>query len=117
MTTLMNGLILLQAEPKPQGSFAWTLMLMVGLFLIMYFMLLRPQIKQQKEQKRMLESLKAGDKIITTGGIWGEIESVEKDRVRLKIADKTKVVLSRSAVGGFQSKATEPSGKDEKNKG
>jgi len=114
MTTLMNTVMLLQAEAKPQGAFGWTLVLMVGLFVIMYFMLLRPQIKQQREQKSMLDSLKRGDKIITSGGIWGEIDSVETDKIRLKIGDKTKIIVSRSAVGGFQSKPADAAAKEEK---
>lgn len=96
--------VLLQQQAQPTGSFAYTMILMVGFMLLMYFILWRPQAKQQKEHKKMLDALRAGDKVITTGGIWGEVDQVEAHRVRLKVADKTKIFISRSAVAGFQSK-------------
>jgi len=104
---------LFQQQTKPETSFGWSMFLMIGFFAIMYFVLLRPQVKQQKEQKKLLESLKAGDKVITTGGIWGEIDTVEAQRVRLKIADKTKVLVSRNCIGALQpdSLPSEGSGK------
>lgn len=70
------------------------------IFAIMYFLIFRPQAKKQKEQRRMIESLKKGDKIITIGGIYGEIVGIrEKDNVLIvKIADNTKIELVRSSV-------------------
>jgi len=70
------------------------------IFAIMYFLIFRPQAKKQKEQKLMIEALKKGDKIITVGGIHGEIVGIrEKDGVLIvKIADNTKIELVRSSV-------------------
>jgi len=72
-------------------------------FLIMmavfYFLLIRPQQQQQKKRKEMLDSLKVGDKVITVGGIHGEITAVKDDEVHLRIADKVEIRLSRQGVG------------------
>lgn len=103
---MFDQILLMLPETQRQQSPAYSLIMIVGLFAIMYFFLLRPQIKQQKETKQMVDALKAGDKIITTGGIWGEIDNVEKDRIRLKVADKVKIVISRSAVAGHQQDST-----------
>ncbi|PIE02395.1 MAG: preprotein translocase subunit YajC [Acidobacteria bacterium] len=77
------------------------------LFALMYFFYLRPNLKQQKEQRNMLSNLKAGDKIITNGGIWGDIDSIDDQRIRLKVADKVKITISRNCVHALQSKVTE----------
>jgi preprotein translocase subunit YajC len=70
------------------------------IILIMYALILRPQMKRQKEHRLMLESIKKGDKILTTGGIIGTVVGIRsKDDVLIvKIADNVKVEMSRSAV-------------------
>lgn len=76
---------------------------------IMYFLLLRPQAKKQKEHRAMLEALEKGDKVITTGGILGTISGIrEKDNfLILKIADNVKIELARSAVAQVVKKKAE----------
>lgn len=109
----MNTLLLTAIQQVAQGTKTETagwyqIILWVGFFAIMYLFFLRPSLKQQKEQKNLLDNLKAGDKIITNGGIWGEIEAVEANRVRLKIADKVKIYVSRNAIHATQAKAEQP---------
>jgi preprotein translocase subunit YajC len=70
-----------------------------GMFLIFYFLLIRPQQKKQKELKKMLESLKRGDKIVTIGGVWGSITEVKEKTVIVKVDDETKLEFSRDAIG------------------
>ncbi len=67
-------------------------------FLIFYFLIIRPQNKRQKESKQMLESLKKGDRVVTIGGIRGSITSLKDDVVVLKVDDTTKIQFSRSAI-------------------
>ena len=88
----------LQAEvPASQGLLGMLLpFLIVGL--VFYFMLFRPQQKQQKQRKEMLDSLKKGDQIVTVGGIFGELLALKEDYVTVKIADKVEVKLSRSGI-------------------
>lgn len=88
----------LQAEvPAAQGLLGLLMpFLVVGI--LFYFMILRPQQKQQKERKTMLDALKKGDQIVTVGGIFGEIVALKEDYVTLKVADKVEMKLSRSGI-------------------
>jgi preprotein translocase subunit YajC len=65
---------------------------------VFYFLILRPQQKRQKERQKLLESVKKGDKIITSGGIHGTVEGIEDTTVLVKIADNTKIKVERNAV-------------------
>ncbi|MFA6583599.1 MAG: preprotein translocase subunit YajC [Elusimicrobiaceae bacterium] len=73
------------------------------IFAIFYFLIIRPQQKQEKERQKMLASLTQGDKVITTGGMHGVIESVSETEVALRIADKVKVTMQRSAIAAVTS--------------
>jgi preprotein translocase subunit YajC len=68
------------------------------IILVFYFLILRPQQKRQKERQKLLESVKKGDRVITSGGLHGTVEGVEDKTVLVKIADNTKVKVERSAV-------------------
>jgi len=68
--------------------------------LVFYFLVIAPANKQRRQQQDMLGSLKKGDKVVTSGGIYGTIQSVEPDAVFLKIAENVKVKVARSAVSG-----------------
>jgi preprotein translocase subunit YajC len=70
------------------------------MFLVMYFLLIRPQQKRQKEHDAMLKALTKGSLVRTTGGIRGEIVDLDEAEVTLKIADKTKINVLRSHVAG-----------------
>lgn len=70
--------------------------------LVFYFLLWRPQKKQQQQRNEMLASLKKGDRVITTGGIFGSIIAISPKRVTLKIAEKVEIEVLRSAVHGLQ---------------
>lgn len=66
--------------------------------IIFYFLIIRPQSKKAKEQQMLIESLKAGDKVITTGGIHGILISVKETTVTVKIADNVKIEVDKAAV-------------------
>lgn len=72
------------------------------IFAIFYFILIRPQVKQQKKHQALVDNLKKGDRVVTNGGIWGEIDVVEPAVVRLKVNDKTKIMVSRTAIASIQ---------------
>lgn len=74
---------------------AWPILMMVVIF---YFMLYRPQKKQQKERDNLLNSLKRGQKVVTIGGIFGTINSLTDEIVMLQISEKTEIKISRSSV-------------------
>ncbi len=71
---------------------------LIVLFVIFYFLLIRPQQKRAKEQKAMISALQKGDNIVTSGGIHGRINSVNEDTVMVEIADGVKVKMSKDAV-------------------
>jgi len=71
---------------------------MIALFAIFYFLIIRPQQKAQKEHQAMLESLKKGDKIVTTGGLIAEVVKPEEDFIKIKLNDDTVVKLDRAFV-------------------
>ena len=82
---------------------------LILIFVIFYYFLIRPQQKKVKEHKKMVESLKRGDKVITTGGIVGSIERIiDEDKVEVSISDDVKVEVIRAT--GIQSllNTTEP---------
>jgi preprotein translocase subunit YajC len=85
-------------EPNPTGQ----MVQMIGMFAILgamfYFMLIRPQQKQRKEQENLLKNLKAGDKVLTSAGIYGVVANVKDKSVLVKIADNVKVEMNKSAI-------------------
>jgi preprotein translocase subunit YajC len=75
---------------------------LVLIFVIFYFLLIRPQQKKAKEHKAMLEGLKKGDKIVTSGGIYGLIDEVRPDTVTVKIAENVRVKLGKGYIIGLR---------------
>jgi preprotein translocase subunit YajC len=75
---------------------------MLLIFVIFYFLLVMPMRKRQKALQQTIESLKKGDKVLTTGGLYGEVVSVEPASLVLKIADNVKVRVARSAIAGLE---------------
>lgn len=97
----MNALTFLaQAAPAngaPPNAFVQFLPMIV-IFAAMYFLMIAPQRKKQKEHQKMLTELKVGDKVMTNAGIYGSITSVKEDRFVLQIADSTKVEIAKQYV-------------------
>lgn len=86
------------AQQASGGSLASLAFTVVAMILIFYFFLIRPQKKQEKETKKMLEALKKGDKIVTIGGVYGTISSVKDNTVVIKVDENTKIEFSKTAV-------------------
>lgn len=80
----------------------WPLVLMGILF---YFMLYRPQKKQQKQRNDMLNSLKEGSKVVTIGGIIGEITKIHDDKITLKVAENVEIQIIKGSVGHLRETA------------
>ena len=68
------------------------------MFVLLYFLMIRPQMKRAKEQKAMVEALQKGDEVVTAGGVVGKITKLGEQYVTIEIAPNTEVVLQRSAV-------------------
>ena len=95
---MQTNLILMQAAPK--GDMTSMIIMMVALFAIMYFFMIRPQNKKQKEIQKFRNSLQAGQDVVTIGGIRGTIRSIDENEntVTLEVATGTKIMFEKSAI-------------------
>jgi preprotein translocase subunit YajC len=94
-------------EPNPTGQ----MLQMVGMLAVFgamfYFLLIRPQQKQKKEQENLLKNIKSGDRVLTTGGLYGIVTNVKERSFMVKIADNVKVEVAKSAIGTVVQKSAE----------
>ena len=94
------------------GGGDWGFIITMGIiFVIFYFLLIRPQQKKQKELKAMLDNLAYGDTVMTTGGIHGKITGLADAVITLEIADKVRIKVARSAIGAVLQKTGSPATK------
>jgi len=101
------SLFVAQTQGQAQGS-PWTMTIFMGLmFAAMYFLMIAPQRKKQKQHEKMLAALGSGDEIVTSGGIYGTITNVKEDRFVVRIADNTKIEVGKSFVTGLVKKVGE----------
>ena len=107
----MFFLLLAQAPtPSPAGAAGGLISMLpfVFIFVIMYYVMLRPQMRRQKEQARLVASLKTGDRVVTASGIHGLISNVKDKTVIVKVADNVKLEMEKTAVTNvLKSPATE----------
>ncbi len=82
------------------------IILMVGMFVLLWFMMIRPQMKRAKEQRQMLEALQKGDEVVTAGGVLGRVTKVAEAYVTLEIADKVEITVQKAAVQTLLPKGT-----------
>jgi|SRR3990172_952608 len=102
MTTFDIGPVFAMAAP-PDGGSPWLQFVPFAIVLaIFYFVILLPMKRKQQKVQAFLENLKVGDRIVTTGGIYGQITRLAGQSVQLQIADKVRIDVSRAAVGGYQ---------------
>ena len=87
-----------QTAARPQGSMLTAMIPFILVFVIFYFLLIRPQRTKQKRHQEMVEQLKSGDKVITSGGIHGTVMGIQKDRIELKIAANVKVDIAKNSI-------------------
>lgn len=100
--TMLAGSVFAMGAP-PTGGSAWLQFIPFLLVLaIFYFIILLPMKRKQQKVQEFLSSLKVGDRIITTGGIYGQITRLADETVQLQIADKIRIDVARAAIGGYQ---------------
>ncbi len=88
------------AEGAQGGGFA-ALVPIILMFVIFYFLLIRPQQKKAKAHQEMVNNLKKGDRIITSGGIYGRITNIDDQNATVEIADKVRIKITRGSVGSL----------------
>ncbi len=89
-----------QAGQQSGGGMIGGLITLGLIFLVFYFLLIRPQQKQQQNLQEMRKNLRVGEKIMTTGGVFGTIESISSESVFIKVADKVRIEVAKSAIAG-----------------
>ena len=94
------------AAGQPQGGGFGMLLFPIILIAIMYFLMIRPQMKRAKEHKGMLDKLSKGDEVITSGGIAGTVTDIGDNFVTLEVADNVRVRVQKAAVGNVLPKGT-----------
>jgi len=98
MNITSNGLVLLQAAASSTGQMVSTLVTFGLVFVVFYFLIIRPQNKKQKEAKKMIDAVKKGDKVVTIGGVHGTVHSVKEGTVIVKVDDDCRIEFSKSAI-------------------
>ena len=87
--------LFLQAQGTPGLQSLWPFLALIVVF---YFFLIRPQQKRQKELRTYRDSLKKGDKIVTTGGIYGRVYDIKDNKVIMEISDNLRITVDKAAV-------------------
>lgn len=96
---LMNSLnLLLDGAASPLGGNSGMIIMMVALFAIMYFFMIRPQQKKQKQLQEARNAIKVGDKVVTAGGIHGKVREVKDATFVVEIAEGTKITIEKTSV-------------------
>ena len=92
--------ILLQAAPAgATGANNYTgILMMVGIFVVFYFFMIRPQQKRQKEIKKQREAMQPGDKVVTSGGIYGKVKEIKDTTVIVEIAENVRIKVDKNSV-------------------
>ena len=104
----MNWITFAMASPGGEGGNPLGMFVpLIGMLVIFYFLLIRPQQKRQKETKSMLESITKGDRIVTASGLYGTIVGIHENMVVVRIAENVKVEMLKSAVTGLVEKGAE----------
>ncbi len=95
----MNQLVILMGAPAAGQSPIMSFLPLVAIIVVFYFFMIRPQMKKAKEQKKYIEALKKGDKILTIGGIYGKIADIKEDgTIIMEVEDGSKMKISKNAV-------------------
>jgi len=95
----MNQLLILMTQSQGQAGGIMSFLPLIAIVVVFYFFMIRPQMKKAKDQKKYIEALKKGDKILTIGGIYGKIIEVREDATLImEVEDGSKMKISRNAV-------------------
>lgn len=106
MLTFIPVAVAYAADAKSQGSPIMSMAPLVLLFVVFYFLLIRPQQKKAKMHKEMLSKIEKGDNAITNGGLYGRVTAVAEDTVTLEITDNVRVKIARSAIASRTPKSS-----------
>jgi len=95
-------ILIAMGQAGQSGSILVQILPLALMLLIFYVLVLMPVRRRQKKVQQFQSALKVGDKVITTGGIYGEIARADGDAVQLQVADKVRISVARASIGGYQ---------------
>jgi len=101
-----NALAAAATTPAGQTDSTFSLIMIVGIFVLFYFMLIRPQNKRAKEHRELIGNLKKGDEIVTSGGILAKVVNLDEQFIKVNLTEGVEVSLQRSAVTTVLPKGT-----------
>lgn len=99
--TLLSILLQAATAAKPAGPMGGgmsMMLMMLLIFVVFYFFMIRPQQRRQKEIQKQRESMKVGDKVVTSGGIYGKVKDVKETTVTVEIADNVRITVDKASV-------------------
>lgn len=97
----MNWIQFAMAQPGGDGGNPLSMFVpIIGMIVIFYFLLIRPQQKRQKATQKMIDAVKKGDRVVTSSGLYGTVAGIKENIIILKIAENTKVEMLKSSVSG-----------------
>lgn len=94
------------AAPAGQADGTFSMIMIVAIFVLFYFMLIRPQNKRAKEHRELISNLKKGDEIITSGGMLAKVVSLDEQYIKVSLAEGVEISLQRAAVSSVLPKGT-----------
>ena len=112
---MLNLIFLQAAEGAAQKGSQWSFwIMMILIFVVFYFFMIRPQTKKQKELQAQRDAMKKGDKVVTAGGIYGEIKEVQENAFIITIAKEVTIKVAKESVFADASDAAEQAAADKK---
>ncbi|MBQ7258926.1 MAG: preprotein translocase subunit YajC [Paludibacteraceae bacterium] len=112
---MLNLIFLQAAEGAAQQGSQWSFwIMMILIFVVFYFFMIRPQTKKQKELQAQRDAMKKGDKVVTAGGIYGEIKEVQENAFIITIAKEVTIKVAKESVFADASDAAEQAAADKK---
>jgi len=98
----MSFSLFMMAQPQGGGGGWMGLLPLIIIFAIFYFLMISPMRRRQKKLQMLISNLKKGDKIVTTGGVYGTVVGIGEDRIQLRIAERVNIDIAKNAVAGLQ---------------
>ncbi len=91
-----------KGHADPTGALLFQFIFFAGIIAIFYFLIIRPQRKERERHRKFIASLKKGDKVVTSSGVWGTVVEIGDKTITLKVDANTKIIFSKEAIVGFQ---------------
>lgn len=95
---LLNFILLMAQPDGKEQNPIMTFLPLILIVVVFYFFIIRPQMKRQKETKKFRASLAKGDKVVTTGGIWGKVNDIKDDHLVVEIAENVRIKVDKNSV-------------------